>query len=336
MHSIKWILLRTLIGIVTFIPISIGVLISIVNLRRAKKTLIEYSKVCSDTSPDILNERLSEVMTMWAQISVYPSMAGILCRLFKYLNLSSLNINANYFLDALDGLVKSGGDIGSVDINLRNANGDTLLIRSVYLGSIDHVSMLLDMGANIRLGATVARELGADDINLMLLLKGGYDPVRVVLNENQNIIRGLIESGLDIHQTHHIKKDVTFSLDDDGFGIIFPADENWSFLHLAAKMYNQQAIEVLIENGADVDITDPKLVTPLHIAARNSDFNNAKILIDAGANYDLADCNGDTARSIAERNNSSNIIALMVELDKKHISKNLRHRSNDTPESLGL
>jgi ankyrin repeat protein len=55
-------------------------------------------------------------------------------------------------------------------------------------------------------------------------------------------------------------------------------------LHFAAKYWNSQGCDMLIESGSDIDARSKTWDTPLHLACLHGNYNAAIILINAGAN----------------------------------------------------
>jgi ankyrin repeat protein len=76
---------------------------------------------------------------------------------------------------------------------------------------------------------------------------------------------------------------------------------------------SQQAIEALIEAGADVNHVSKNGYTPLHIAATHADDGMVRFLLERGANVNAVNLNGSTplANAIMVANGKECMIALL-------------------------
>ncbi|KAK9497845.1 hypothetical protein O3M35_003760 [Rhynocoris fuscipes] len=127
---------------------------------------------------------------------------------------------------------------------------------------------------------------------IRIVLKHGADPNKInpvrkkgpihVISQNNDIesLRVLLESP---------KIDVNL-LDNTGS----------SALHYAAKQEdtNATAIKLLIEYNADINLLNRKNKSPLHIAIDNDNIEAINLLIEAGANLELKNIDGETLKDI--------------------------------------
>lgn len=89
-------------------------------------------------------------------------------------------------------------------------------------------------------------------------------------------------------------------------------------LHNAVWSGHLEAVKILIERGANIDVirqtTVANLWTPLHFAAENDQSECAGLLIDAGANVNAKDQFGQTPLSLAlDEMASPDVAKLLIE-----------------------
>lgn len=84
-------------------------------------------------------------------------------------------------------------------------------------------------------------------------------------------------------------KSLLNELDPDGLGLV----------HWASDRGSEEILQLLIDEGADVNLPDSDMQTPLHYAASCGHVNCVKLLISRGANVDVKDVNGDTPFAVS-------------------------------------
>ncbi|MFK0573154.1 ankyrin repeat domain-containing protein, partial [Endozoicomonas sp.] len=148
-------------------------------------------------------------------------------------------------------------EIGKVDVNERDASGDTPL----------HAAK----------SVSAARILVAARANVNLVNSQGRTPLHLAVNRsNAAVVTLLISNSAVVDQAD--KRQVTPLI-----------------LASSIKGYGN-IVELLLAAGADVDHEDVGGLTALYVAAVGYHFETAKMLIKAGANLDKANNDGDTPR----------------------------------------
>ena len=163
------------------------------------------------------------------------------------------------------------------DVNSATPEGLTALHGVARTGNLEAATLLIDRGA-----AVDAREGW-----------GGQTPLMwASARRHPEMMQLLIDRGADVdlastnrdYQRHVTAEGRPKSLDSGGLTpLLYAARENC----LAC-------VEVLIANGADINLPDPDLVSPLHLAIMNANWDIAKRLIDAGADVNQWDLFGES------------------------------------------
>ncbi|XP_052562210.1 uncharacterized protein LOC120413312 isoform X2 [Culex pipiens pallens] len=201
-----------------------------------------------------------------------------------------------------------------IDVDFELKTEDlTPLMRACYLGNLKEVLVLLDEGANVRLGNT----------------KKAFTPLHCAAQQNYpEIIRLLVANGADIDcvtsdegRTPLFQASVNGAIDavkillEMGANVrLGRTDDASTPLHCAAKNNYPEIIRLLVEKGADIDcVTSDEGRTPLFEASLSGAIDAVKILLEMGANVHLG--RTDTASTplhCAAQNNYPEIIRLLV------------------------
>ena len=91
-------------------------------------------------------------------------------------------------------------------------------------------------------------------------------------------------------------------------------EDGQSALHLAADKGASQALELLLQAGANVNAADADGITCLHAAVIAENLPACRILLRHGADPDLADADGDTPRSCAQEDGSDEMKQMFANL----------------------
>ncbi|RAP28990.1 hypothetical protein DID76_04335, partial [Candidatus Marinamargulisbacteria bacterium SCGC AG-414-C22] len=102
-------------------------------------------------------------------------------------------------------------------------------------------------------------------------------------------------------------------------------------LHLAANIAannkGRTTMELLLEKGADINIQNEAGDTPLHIADRNGDHATMKLLLEKGADINMPNKAGDTLLHIAAKKDDHATMKLLLE---KGADINKQNEKGDT------
>ena len=102
-----------------------------------------------------------------------------------------------------------------------------------------------------------------------------------------------------------------------------------TFLILAASKGNKSVLNYLIEKGADIDFQDKNGYCALHFAAQNSEMGITEMLLNNGANPNLTDIHGNTPIWTAIMNSKEEfeIVKLFLENNADIETKNKHGKS---------
>jgi ankyrin repeat protein len=166
-------------------------------------------------------------------------------------------------------------EIGA-DADSPNPDGQTALLAVARTGNVKAAQLLLNEGATVD-----AREKWGGQTALMW----------ASARRHPEMMQLLISKGADVnarsidrnYQRHVTAEGRPKSLDSGGLTpLLYAARENCV-----------ACVDVLLENGADIDLPDPDGVSPLHVAIMNANWDLARQLILAGADVNQWDIFGE-------------------------------------------
>jgi hypothetical protein len=103
-------------------------------------------------------------------------------------------------------------------------------------------------------------------------------------------------------------------------------------LHLAAMTDNVEVVRMLIDGGADIDVSEPgNRIRPLHNAATNGCTRVCEFLLKHGADMDAQTAQGDTALLLAAANGHADIVSLLLSF---HADHGIRNNAGFTAEQI--
>ncbi|TVL54277.1 ankyrin repeat domain-containing protein [Brachyspira hyodysenteriae] len=177
-------------------------------------------------------------------------------------------------------LVRKLIDLGA-DVNLPAQSGFTPLMASH--NNIAIAELLIEKGADIE---------AKDDYGINALVYASSD-------ENEEMVKFLLEKGADANTVCEIENEDM---------VISPTP-----LMNAAYNGNINIINMLLENGADINYTTDFGTTPLMMAASFNHFEAVKVLLENNADTSITDEDGRTALDWAKLENFEDIVELLEE-----------------------
>ena len=113
-------------------------------------------------------------------------------------------------------------------------------------------------------------------------------------------------------------KDPSFQLDINSRLL-----DDYTALHLAASEGHSKIIEILLDNGANIEAYTTIKRRALHIASLRGSLDAAKVLISRGANVDAQDYEDHTPLHIASERGFGEIVELLLEKGADPKKKNI-------------
>lgn len=184
------------------------------------------------------------------------------------------------------------------DVNAKQSDGDTALIRAAASGNAPLVRLLIDQGAEVNAKGSEGKT------PLMWALKRG----------DMELVAILLEKGADLSPK-----------DQDGRTALM-----W-----AACFCEQAAVRAFVEKGAAVSTADNEGLTALHLAVPYCDLELVQFLLDKGAHVSAKDNNGRAplmaAVGVAEEDSCAGMPE-SVEENRVRVVKLLLERGADPNE----
>ncbi len=204
-----------------------------------------------------------------------------------------------------DAVVKQLLEKGA-NVNIASHNGRTALIEACQHDRIEIVKMLLEYGAGINTGdqkgvtgLLIACDAGRIDICRVLLENGA----------NVNLCSGAALSEND---------------ESEDMDVMRYEGVNVSCLWIASQNGNLDIVKLLLENGAEVNITNHNDRTALIKASQDGHTDTVQLLIQFGAAVDLADEHSVTALLAASSEGHWETAKVLLEAgaDIRHTNRN--------------
>jgi len=184
-------------------------------------------------------------------------------------------------------LVKALLDAGA-DARVAGPEGETVLMIAARTGRVDAVRMLLAHGA---------------DVNATERWYGQTALMWAAAENHAAVVQALVAAGATIDARSNVigppKREISdFRTDKNGLALqtlltTFPK-QGLTPLLFAARQGALDAVRLLADAGADLNLGDPDGITPLILAIRNGHYDVGAALVEKGANVNAADNAGRT------------------------------------------
>jgi ankyrin repeat protein len=200
-------------------------------------------------------------------------------------------------------------DLRSGDVNAVNEEGNSLLYVAASKNQLGKIHFLLDKGANVNF----KNERGATPLNVACD-KNALDAIQL-----------LIDGGADVNtRTNRGSTPLSCAASGKGCTLVSATALNsvYDFTNVA---------EILLDNGADVNIENPLL-----IAVRTGNLKMVQLLLANGANINATNATGENALQIAEHHKHKNIVKFLKDyetVETIHVLQNTKAGPED-PRSV--
>ena len=217
------------------------------------------------------------------------------------------------------------------DIEARDYQEYTALLRAVQHGYEESANMLLDAGANIHVrdeygntpllhaaykcsAALVRRLLDAGDDIHARNYGGSTALLEAAQGGNMEVIHLLLERGANLHCRDERRRNVVMAAAEghrnpvpaikfflsQGIDVNATSKDRNTALHLAADVLeNGEVIRTLVAAGANIEAREDEGKTPTHIATAQCYDENLRVLIELGADIEARDNEGLTPLMVA-------------------------------------
>ena len=192
-------------------------------------------------------------------------------------------------------------------IDARDENGDTPLIRAAGYGQTDIVRLLLDRAANVE--ATNQEGQSA-------LAAAACVCAMATMNDTLEIEKMLLQRRSEIGARDK----------QGGFALLSAA--GWGRVH---------NVKLLLDHGADIETTDDDGNTALIIASSGSalsKIDTVRLLLNRGANVEAKNNHGDTALLVAASEEGADSIGIVKLLLSKGANRRAQNADGSTPLAL--
>lgn len=202
-------------------------------------------------------------------------------------------------------------------VNLHHLNGDTVLHHAVYRGSTESLRALLGKGVAVDMKDGKGRTP-----MWVAASKGNVESLKVLHEYGANINETRVKCKDEEKEMNRtLLHEAAIAGNDDavswlaGMKLDLEAGEcdGWTPLHWAAYYGKTKSLEILLRNGANVNVQSNRFTTPLHWAAERGHQGTAFLAIQMGASLDPKDSDGWTPLHRAAQYGRLEMVQLLVD-----------------------
>ena len=204
------------------------------------------------------------------------------------------------------------------DVNLQNESGLSPLMKAIGSGHVEVTRVLLECGAKTSLktregesALMIACRSGNENTEVIkLLLQQGCAVMDVVISllvaceaEYIGVVRALLKDSTE--PVNVVFNSVKTNMTTKYLG--------WTALTKASACEHSQVVDILLTNGAGINLTSKDGKSALMVAILNNRQETATLLVERGADLNLPGPNGDTALMLTARTGNIQIAHLLLD-----------------------
>lgn len=226
-----------------------------------------------------------------------------------------------------DGVAVKAFLAAGMEVNARNAEGDTALMNAAAAGSGAVVELLLSEGAQVN----VTNARGMTPL-AAAILNGHPDIVGVLLDGDAAVTAPTFDRHPLVLAIRARRPQAAQLLLDHG-APAYAQDHQWSVLMLAAFLGEGAIVDALLAKDSNLNNANDEGVTALMYAASAGHTAIVRALLDKGAAIDAADHGGLTALMLAANNGHAETAQALLKAGANATSRN---RVGATARSLAM